>query len=146
MNTIIPWISGGLILLLVLGAWQTIRFWRESKKSPYYFLRRQAEQKMQTYSMGTVASAVLLLFFVSYAWQPAEDTSIRMIEIHNAKPQSLTAAPTTESTQIINQQSTNIFVGKNVQTLSMKDLAVGVYTLKLTIAEQSASYRVVVQR
>lgn len=110
MNTIIPWISGGLILLLALGVWQTLRFWRESKKSPYYFLRRQAEQKMQTYSMGTVAAAVLLLFFVSYAWQPAEDTSIRMIEIHNAKPQSLAAAPTTESTQIISQQSENLII------------------------------------
>ena len=86
MNTIIPWISGGLILLLLLGIWQTLKFWRESKKSPYYFLRRQAEQKMQTYSMGTVAAAVMLLFFISYAWQPVTDNSLRMIEIRNAKP------------------------------------------------------------
>ncbi|MFT7584858.1 MAG: hypothetical protein ACI9EW_001281 [Cellvibrionaceae bacterium] len=96
MNTIIPWISGGLILLLTLGVWQTLKFWRESKKSPYYFLRRQAEQKMQTYSMGTVATAVMLLFFVSYAWQPVADNSLRMVEIHSAKPSSLNASQTIE--------------------------------------------------
>ncbi|MEM9773242.1 MAG: hypothetical protein AAF902_01585 [Chloroflexota bacterium] len=86
MNTIIPWILGGLILLLSLGVWQTLKFWRESKRSPYYFLRKQAEQKMQTYSMGTVATAVLLLFFVSYARQPVVDNSLRMVTIQNAKP------------------------------------------------------------
>lgn len=86
MNTIIPWILGGLILLLLLGVWQTLKFWRESKRSPYYFLRKQAEQRMQTYSMGTVATAVLLLFFVSYARQPVVDNSLRMVTIQNAKP------------------------------------------------------------
>lgn len=107
MNTIIPWISGGLVLLLGLGLWQTIRFWRESKRSPYYFLRKQAEQRMQTYSMGSVAAAVTLLFFVSYAWQPVEDTSLRMIEIPNTKPLSLSfnqsesITPNTNTTEAI---------------------------------------------
>lgn len=41
---------------------------------------------MQTYSMGTVATAVLLLFFVSYARQPVVDNSLRMVTIQNAKP------------------------------------------------------------
>ncbi|MEM8857097.1 MAG: hypothetical protein AAGD96_02170 [Chloroflexota bacterium] len=86
MNTIIPWILGGLILLLTLGVWQTLKFWRESKRSPYYFLRKQAEQRMQTYSMGTVSTAVILLFFVSYARQPVVDNSLRMVTIQNAKP------------------------------------------------------------
>ena len=58
---------------------------------------------MQTYSMGTVAAAVLLLFFVSYAWQPVEDNSIRMIELPNAKPDSQVNAQTNESTLIITQ-------------------------------------------
>lgn len=53
---------------------------------------------MQTYSMGTVASAVMLLFFVSYAWQPVEDNSLRMVRIQNAKPvaANISASPTIE--------------------------------------------------
>ena len=110
MNTIIPWILGGLILLLTLGIWQTLKFWRESKKSPYYFLRRQAEQKMQTYSMGTVASAVMLLFFVSYAWQPVEDNSLRMINIQNAKPESLIASQNIEPDIVVSETPESVTV------------------------------------
>ncbi len=108
MNTIIPWISGGLGLLLALGIWQTAKFWRESKRSPYYFLRKQAEQRMQTYSMGTVATAVMLLFFVSYAWQPVEDNSLRMIELTNAKPGNLQSSQSNESTLVITQSPETI--------------------------------------
>ena len=74
---------------------------------------------MQTYSMGTVATAVLLLFFVSYAWQPVEDNSIRMVEIPNAKPDSLTSnqiepattiseAPTLSVTEELSDSQPNI--------------------------------------
>lgn len=86
MNTIIPWILGGLILLFLIGIVLTIRFWRESKVSPYYFLRRQAEQRMHTYSLGTVGTAVLLIFFVSYANQPTQSSELRMVALSNTKP------------------------------------------------------------
>lgn len=146
MNTIIPWISGGLILLLLLGVWQTLKFWRESKKSPYYFLRRQAEQKMQTYSMGTVASAVMLMFFVSYAWQPVADNSLRMIEIQNAKPASLTASQTIEPTVSLSEtpESLTTELENSPEIIALEgdsatELSANLLSLQSTLDNQSIS-------
>ncbi len=85
-TTIIPWLLGGLIALAALSSALTIYSWRESKRSPYYFLRRQAEQQMQTYSLTTIGLLVGLLFVGTYAWQGPQDTTMRVALIDNAKP------------------------------------------------------------
>lgn len=85
-TTIIPWLLGGLIALIALSSVLTIYAWRESKRSPYYFLRRQAEQQMQTYSLTTVGLLMGLLFVGTYAWQTPQDSTMRVAMITNAKP------------------------------------------------------------
>lgn len=85
-HTIIPWLMGGLVLLILLSAGQTIRFWRESKRSPYYFLRRQAEQSMQTYSLATIGLMMTSLFVFMYIWQGPRDNVTRIALITSAKP------------------------------------------------------------
>lgn len=96
MNTVIFWLLGSVALLTSIFATLTFRAWRESKRSPYYFLRRQAEQAMQTYSLFTVGLSVVLLFMVSYAWQPPKDTTTRVAFISNAKPLRVVAIDSKE--------------------------------------------------
>jgi hypothetical protein len=85
-STIIPWLLGGLAGLTALSLTLTTYSWRESKRSPYYFLRRQAEQQMQSYSLITVVLLVGMLFVGTYAWQAPQDSTVRMVQIDNAKP------------------------------------------------------------
>ncbi len=85
-----------MALLTSIFASLTFRAWRESKRSPYYFLRRQAEQTMQTYSLVTVGLSVVLLFTVSYAMQPAPDNTTRMAFIENTKPLRIVAIDSKE--------------------------------------------------
>lgn len=103
-TTIIPWLLGGLIALAALSSALTIYSWRESKRSPYYFLRRQAEQQMQTYSLTTIGLLVGLLFVGTYAWQGPQDSTMRVALIDNAKP-TLVANNVTQSQN--NERLTN---------------------------------------
>ena len=96
MNSIIFWLLSSIGLLAIISGTLTFRAWREAKRSPYYFLRRQAEQAMQTYSLVTVGLSVVLLFMVSYALQPAKDTTVRVAFMSNAKPERIVAIDTKE--------------------------------------------------
>jgi hypothetical protein len=85
-ETIIPWLLGTLILLAVLTLTITIKSWREMKRSPYFFMRRQAEKRLQTYAS---ASFFLVMFAVAvafYSWQPPTNDIPRVALLTNAKP------------------------------------------------------------
>ena len=97
-HTIIPWLMGGLGSLILLAAGQTIRFWRESKRSPYYFLRRQAEQNMQSYSLATLGLMATTLFVGMYVFQGAGDHVSRVTMMTNAKPAPTTAVASNSRT------------------------------------------------
>lgn len=77
---------GTLSLLIVFALLVAVKSWRELKSSPYFFLRQQAAQRLQTYSLVsllligvTLATAVLTL-------QEPVDETIRVATIANAKP------------------------------------------------------------
>lgn len=85
-ETIAPWLLGTLILLSILTLTITIKSWREVKRSPYFFMRRQAEKRLQTYAS---ASFFLVLFAVAvafYSWQPPSNNVSRVALLTNAKP------------------------------------------------------------
>ncbi|MCP4423708.1 MAG: hypothetical protein GY803_04365 [Chloroflexi bacterium] len=85
-ETITPWLAGTLILLAVLTLTIAVKSWREMKRSPYFFMRRQAEKRLQTYGS---ASFILFLFAVAislYSWQPPTDSVPRMAILTHAKP------------------------------------------------------------
>lgn len=85
-ETIIPWLLGTLILLAVLTLTITLKSWREMKRSPYFFMRRQAEKRLQTYAS---ASFFLVMFAVAvafYSWQPPTNNTSRVALLTNAKP------------------------------------------------------------
>ena len=85
-GTIIPWLLGGLILLLVFALSVTTKSWREAKRSPYYFLRVQAAKKMQTYMMASIMLIVLIAIASVYAWQTPENIVPQLAILQNAKP------------------------------------------------------------
>lgn len=85
-HTVIPWILGVLSILVTVSGLLTIKFWRESKRSPYYFLRRQAEQNMQTYSLATLGLFITSVFVATYAWQGPQENYSRVALMANAKP------------------------------------------------------------
>ena len=85
-ETITPWLLGTLILLAALTLTITIKSWREMKRSPYFFMRRQAEKRLQTYAS---ASFFLILFAAAvafYSWQPPTNDIPRVALLTNAKP------------------------------------------------------------
>jgi hypothetical protein len=85
-ETITPWLLGTLILLASLTLMITIKSWREMKRSPYFFMRRQAEKRLQTYAS---ASFFLILFAAAvafYSWQPPTNDIPLVAIITNAKP------------------------------------------------------------
>lgn len=85
-DSIIPWLLGGLLMLALFALSVTIRSWRESKRSPYFFLRMQAGKKMQRY---LVASLVLILMTAAasaYAWQAPEEITPLVGILKHAKP------------------------------------------------------------
>ncbi len=85
-ETITPWLLGTFLLLTALTLTITIKSWREMKRSPYFFMRRQAEKRLQTYGS---ASFFLFLFAAGialYSWQAPTDTTPRMAILTNAKP------------------------------------------------------------
>lgn len=64
----------------------SIKSWREMKRSPYFFMRRQAEKRLQTYSSVSLVLLLLTTGFVAYAWQPNHIEADRVALLSNTKP------------------------------------------------------------
>lgn len=85
-GTITPWILGILFLLVSLATAVVVKSWREMKSSPYYFMRRQAEKRLQTYSIFSLILMVLTAVFIASTLQvPEEDMQLSAL-LTNAKP------------------------------------------------------------
>ncbi|MCB9421093.1 MAG: hypothetical protein H6667_14925 [Ardenticatenaceae bacterium] len=85
-ETITPWLLGTLILLATLTLAITIKSWREMKRSPYFFMRRQAEKRLQTYASASFFLAIFAAAVAFYSWQPPTDSINRVALLTNAKP------------------------------------------------------------
>jgi hypothetical protein len=84
-GTITPWLLGGLILLVLLTLSITVKSWRETKRSPYFFLRVQAAKRMQRYMAATGALILLTAVTSAYAWQAPQDDTPRVALLRHAK-------------------------------------------------------------
>ncbi len=85
-GTIIPWILGMLYTLSLIAAFAAVKFWREKKRSPYFFLRRQAEKNLQAYLSLSITLFILGLGTTAYAWRPVPDDTLRVAILTNSKP------------------------------------------------------------
>jgi hypothetical protein len=85
-GTITPWILGILFLLVFLATAVVVKSWREMKSSPYYFMRRQAEKRLQTYSVFSLVLLVITAVFMASTVQaPQSDIQLTAV-LTNAKP------------------------------------------------------------
>ena len=87
-GTITPWILGTLILLLLLALAVVFKSWREMKRSPYFFMRLQAEKRLQTYSFTSLGLLAASMVFALYTLRPPVDSTPLVAVLTNAKPVS----------------------------------------------------------
>jgi hypothetical protein len=87
-GTITPWILGTLLLLVCLALAVAVKSWREMKSSPYFFLRRQAEKRLQSYSFVSLGLMVVTAVFAAGTLQAPQDTTPLVAILANAKPAS----------------------------------------------------------
>lgn len=87
-GTITPWILGTLILLLLLALAVVFKSWQEMKRSPYFFMRLQAEKRLQTYSFASLGLLAASVLFAFYALRAPVDTTPLVAVLTNAKPVS----------------------------------------------------------
>lgn len=85
-GTIIPWLVGGILLLVGLTLSVTYKSWRDAKRSPYFFLRVQAAKRMQRYLLATLSLILLLVVTTAYAWQAPQTTIPHLARLSNMKP------------------------------------------------------------
>lgn len=85
-DTIFPWLLGTLLLLALFALTITVRSWRAMKRSPYFFLRRQAEKRMESFSLASLFLVIAAAFTANYAFQAPVDNSSRAAILTNAKP------------------------------------------------------------
>ena len=85
-ETFISWILGTLLLLVVFTFVVAVKSWREMKRSPYFFMRQQAEKRLQTYMSTSLVLLFLTVGVAAYAWQDPTDNTPRVAVLVNAKP------------------------------------------------------------
>lgn len=87
-GTITPWILGTLLLLVCLALAVAVKSWREMKSSPYFFMRRQAEKRLQSYSFIGLGLMVVTAVFAAGTLQAPQDSTPLVAILANAKPAS----------------------------------------------------------
>ena len=85
-GTTLPWLLGLLGALVLFTLIKILSAWRQSKRSPYFFLRQQAEKRLQGYFWALVALLALSGGTMAYAWQKPPDNVMRMAVLAQAKP------------------------------------------------------------
>lgn len=85
-ETTAPWILGGLGVLVLITLVRILSAWRHVKRSPYFFLRQQAERRLRNHLWTTFGVFVLGAVVLFYANQTPPDQTIRMAVIAKAKP------------------------------------------------------------
>jgi hypothetical protein len=85
-ETTAPWILGGLGVLVLITIVQISSAWRRVKRSPYFFLRQQAERRLQNRLWTLVIIFAAGGATLYYANQAPPDNTVRMALLANAKP------------------------------------------------------------
>ena len=85
-GTIVPWLMGVFLALAFLALLVSLKSWRDVKKSPYFFLRRQAEKRLQSYLTLSVVLFAAAFGVAAYAWRAPTDDAPRMALLSNTKP------------------------------------------------------------
>lgn len=77
---------GAFLTLALLALIVSFKAWRDVKKSPYFFLRRQAEKRLQSYLTLSFALFAMAFGVAAYAWRAPADEAPRVALLTNTKP------------------------------------------------------------
>ena len=85
--TVAPWIAGVLVFAALLSVVSALRAMRAMKRSPYFFMRIQAEKRFRRYSSATLLFLLVAAATAVYGVQtPPVDQTPRMAILANSKP------------------------------------------------------------
>jgi hypothetical protein len=91
-GTIAPWLVGGFAILALAMLAQTLKAWREAKRSPYFFLRVQAQKRLRQYSTSALVLILLTGAVGVYGWDETPDQTPRVALLVNNKPVAAASA------------------------------------------------------
>jgi hypothetical protein len=75
-----------LLALSFMALLASVKYWRDTKRSPYFFMRQQAAKRMQSY-LATFAVLILMTAGIgAYGWRTPDDATMRMALLSRAKP------------------------------------------------------------
>lgn len=63
-----------------------MKLWRDTKRSPYFFMRQQAAKRMQSYLSVFTVLILLAAGIGVYGWRTPTDSTVRMALLTRAKP------------------------------------------------------------
>lgn len=86
-SSISVWVLSFFVFALTIAFGLTLRSWREARRSPYFFQRREALQQMQSYTLATMAILIAAASVAAYAYSPSLAATPRVKVITYAKPQ-----------------------------------------------------------
>lgn len=105
-ETTAPWILLFLGALSLITIAKTFSSWRQVKRSPYFFLRQQAEKRLQGYMWATFLLIVSAGGTLALSQQAPPDNTVRMALLANAKPAAAAeAAPSPDDLPVISLDS-----------------------------------------
>lgn len=77
---------GMFLILALLALVVSVKSWRDVKKSPYFFLRRQAEKRLQSYLTLSFVLFAAAFAVLAYAWRTPLNEAPRVALLTNTKP------------------------------------------------------------
>ncbi len=96
--TVAPWVAGLLVFVAALSTLAALKAMRAMKKSPYFFMRIQAEKRFRRYSSATLLFLLVAAATAVYGIQtPPVDQTARMAILANSKP------PTEEVVKLVDR-------------------------------------------
>lgn len=123
-GTIIPWVLGALSLLVLLTLVIVVKSWRDLKRSPYFFLRRQAEKRLQTYSSLSLVLIIVTTVTAAYTLQssPVDDTP-RVALLTNTKPATEDVRALLEASPLVTEEAAETVTSTQRQVVSTSSVA-----------------------
>ena len=110
LGSTLQWITVLFGAVILTTIFITLRAWRAAKRSPFYFMRREAQKRMQTSAIATVSLIVVYMGLATYLQQATIiETTPRYALIQNAKPPRIslteTEAPEPVEATVVNASS-----------------------------------------
>ena len=137
------WIMAGFLALATFTLTITVRAWRESKRSPYFFLRRQAEQKMLQYGSSSIVLIMVAGAIALFAQTPSTDNITRMAMLESVKPalaDALAMAETVETESASINISPAMVAEANAQLAVIETAADTITPVRIATNDLPAEY------